>query len=81
MRHGGQQQRIEARVEDLWPEDRWVKAQVGVSVAGRSGSWMKPCAIRIIHVEEMRSTGLVVWASKPLRGFPGLASKPVAPVC
>jgi hypothetical protein len=36
------------------------QAQVGYSVAGRSGSRVTSCAIRIIHVEEKRSAGFPV---------------------
>jgi hypothetical protein len=36
------------------------QAQVGYSVVGRSGGRVTPCAIRIIHVEETRSTGFPV---------------------
>ena len=69
MQHGGQRWRIEARVGDLWPEDRWVKAQVGGSIAGRSGGQVTPCAIRIVHVEETRNTGFAVWPQNCGAGF------------
>jgi hypothetical protein len=36
---------------------------------------MMPCAIRIVHVEEMRSAGFPVWASKSLQRFLGLSIK------
>jgi hypothetical protein len=42
------------------------QAQVDYSVAGRSGGWMMPCAILIVHVEETRSAGFSDWASKPV---------------
>jgi hypothetical protein len=36
------------------------QAQVGYSVAGRSGSRVTSCAIRIVHMEEKRSAGFPV---------------------
>jgi hypothetical protein len=52
--------RIEAGVGDLVQRIRDDQAQVGYSVTGRSGGWVMPCAIHIIHVEEMRCAGFPV---------------------
>ena len=80
MRHGVRRRRIKARVGDLWPEDRWVEAQAGGSVAGRSGSHVTPCAIRIVLVEETRNTGFAVWPQNRLLRFGGLGLKTTATV-
>jgi hypothetical protein len=50
---------IKAKVGDLVRigDDQ---AQVRYSVAERSGGQVTPCAIRIVHVEEMRSEGFPV---------------------
>jgi hypothetical protein len=42
------------------------QVQVGYSVARRSGGRVTLCAIRIVHVEETRSVGFSIWASKPM---------------
>jgi hypothetical protein len=52
--------RIEAGVRDLVQRIRDDQAQVAYSVAGRSRDQVTLYAIRIIHVEEMRSTGFLV---------------------
>jgi hypothetical protein len=64
------------------------QAQVKYSVAKRSRDQVIQCTIHIIHVEKTRSTGFLVYpqnrwqwfvsglASKPLRWFLSLASKP-----
>jgi hypothetical protein len=36
------------------------QAQVGYSMARRSGGRVMSCAIRIVHVEEIRSAGFLV---------------------
>jgi hypothetical protein len=46
---------IEVGVGDLVWRIRNDQAQVGYSVAGRSGGRVTPCAIHIVYVEEMRS--------------------------
>jgi hypothetical protein len=52
-------------------------AQVGYSVAGRSGGQVMPCAICTAHVE-MRSAGFFVEPPNQGRWFvSGLASKPL----
>jgi hypothetical protein len=67
--------RIEAGVGDLVRRIGDDQAQVRYSVAKRSGGRMMPCAIRIVHVEETRSAGFPVWASKSLQRFLGLSIK------
>jgi hypothetical protein len=62
--------RIEVRVGDLVRRIEDDQAQVGYSVAGRSGGRVTSCVICIVHVEETRSVS-----------FFGLASKPVVTVC
>jgi hypothetical protein len=52
--------RIEAAVGDLVQRIRDDQAQVGYSVAGRSGCQVLPCVIHIVHMEEMRSAGFPV---------------------
>jgi hypothetical protein len=52
--------RIEVGVGDLVQRIRDDQAQVGYSVAGRSGGRVASCVIRIVHVEEMRSAGFPV---------------------
>jgi hypothetical protein len=52
--------RIEAGVGDLVWRIEDDQIQVGYSVAERSGGRVTPCAIRIVHVEETRSTGFSV---------------------
>jgi hypothetical protein len=52
--------RTEVGVGDLVQRIGDDQAQVGYSVVGRSGGRVTPCAIRIIHVEETRSTGFPV---------------------
>jgi hypothetical protein len=52
--------RIEVGVRDLVQRIRDDQAQVRYSVAGRSGGRVTPCVIRIVHVEETRSTDFLV---------------------
>jgi hypothetical protein len=52
--------RIKARVGDLVRRIRDDQVQVGYSATERLGGEMMPCVIRIIHVEETRSTGFPV---------------------
>jgi hypothetical protein len=52
--------RIEAGVGDLVQRIRDDQAQVRYSVVGRSGGQVTPCAIHIVHLEEMRSTSFPV---------------------
>jgi hypothetical protein len=52
--------RIKAGVEDLVRSIRDDQAQVGYLVAGRPGDRVILCVIRIIHMEETRSTGFLV---------------------
>ncbi len=52
--------RIEAGVEDLVQRIENDQAQVGYSVAGRSGGPVTASAIHIVPVEEMRSAGFPV---------------------
>jgi hypothetical protein len=52
--------RIKAGVRDLVQRIGDDQAQVGYSMARRSGGWVTPYAICIIHVEEMRSVGFPV---------------------
>jgi hypothetical protein len=52
--------RINAGVGDLVCRIGDDQAQVRYSVAGRSGGQVTSCVIRIIHVEETRSTGFPV---------------------
>jgi hypothetical protein len=52
--------RIKAGVGDLVWRIEDDQAQVGYSVAGRSGGWVTPCAIHIVHMEEMRRTSFPV---------------------
>jgi hypothetical protein len=51
---------IEAGVGDLVRRIRDDQAQVGSSVGGRSVGRVTPCAIHIVHMEEMRSMGFLV---------------------
>jgi hypothetical protein len=48
---------IEAGVGDLVRRIGDDQAQVGSSVGGRSVGQVTPCAIHIVHMEEMRSMG------------------------
>jgi hypothetical protein len=52
--------RIKAGVGDLVWRIEDDQAQVGYSVAGRLGGWVTPCAIHIVHMEEMRRTSFLV---------------------
>jgi hypothetical protein len=52
--------RIEVGVGDLVRRIGDDQAQVSYSVAGRSEGRVIPCAIRIVHVEETRSTSFLV---------------------
>jgi hypothetical protein len=52
--------RIKAGVGDLVRSIRDDQAQVGYLVAGRPGDRVILCVIRIIHMEETRSTGFPV---------------------
>jgi hypothetical protein len=52
--------RTKAGVGDLVRRIKDDQAQVGYSVAGQSGGQVAPCAIRIIHMEEMRSASFPV---------------------
>jgi hypothetical protein len=52
--------RIEVGVGDLVWRIGDDQTQVGYSMAGRSGGWVTPCMIRIIHMEETRSAGFPV---------------------
>jgi hypothetical protein len=52
--------RIKAGVGDLVWRIRDDQTQVGYSMAGRSGGRVTPCAIRIIHMKEMRSASFLV---------------------
>jgi hypothetical protein len=70
--------RIETRVGDLVRRIGDDQAQVEYLVAEGSGGRVTPCAIRIVHVEETRSAGFPVWASKMVVWFvSGLATKPL----
>jgi hypothetical protein len=51
---------IEAGVGDLVRRIRDDQAQVGYSVAGRSGGRKTSCAIHIIHMKETISAGFPV---------------------
>jgi hypothetical protein len=51
--------RIEAGVGNLVWRIGDDQAQVGYSVAGRSGGRVTSCAIRIVHVDEMISVGFL----------------------
>jgi hypothetical protein len=66
--------RIEAGVVDMVRRIEDDQTQVGYSVVGRSGGRVMPCAIRIIHVEEMRSVIHHVRSTSYM-------SKPVSMVC
>jgi hypothetical protein len=55
---------IEVGVGDLVRRIKDDQAQVGYSMTGRLRGQVTPCAIRIVHVEEMRNTDFSVWASK-----------------
>jgi hypothetical protein len=67
---------IEAGVGDFVQRIGDDQAQVVYSVVRRSGGWVMPCAIHIIHVEETRSAGFLVWPQNQWRWFvSGLASK------
>jgi hypothetical protein len=48
---------IDAGVGDLVQRIRDDQAQVGCLVAGGLGGWVTPCVIRIVYVEETKSTG------------------------
>jgi hypothetical protein len=48
------------RIGDLVQRIRDDQAQVGYSMAGRSGGRMMPCAIHIVHMEETRSVGFLI---------------------
>jgi hypothetical protein len=52
--------RIETGVGDLVQRIGDDEAQVEYLVAGLLGGWVMPCAIRIVHMEETRSTGFPV---------------------
>jgi hypothetical protein len=53
------------------------QAQVGYSVAGRSGGQMTLCAVYTVH-EEMRSVDFLVWPQNQGQWFVnGLALKPL----
>jgi hypothetical protein len=52
--------RIKAGVGDLVRRIEVDQAQVGYTVAGRSGSRVTLCAIRIVDVKETRSVGFPV---------------------
>jgi hypothetical protein len=52
--------RIKEGVGDLVRRIRDDQARVGYSVAGQSRGQVMPCAIRIIHMEEMRSVGFPI---------------------
>jgi hypothetical protein len=52
--------RIKVGVADLVQRIGDDQAQVGYSVAERSGGPVTPCVIRIIHMEETRSVGFSV---------------------
>jgi hypothetical protein len=54
------------------------QAQVGYSVAGRSGGQVTLCTVRTVH-DEMRSVGFLVEPQNQGRRFFGLTSKPVTP--
>jgi hypothetical protein len=56
--------RVEAEVGDLVRRIRDDQTQVRYSVAARSEGWVTPFVICIIHVDETRSIGFPVWASK-----------------
>jgi hypothetical protein len=51
---------IDAGVGDLVQRIRDDQAQVGCLVAGGLGGWVTPCVIRIVYVEETKSTGFSV---------------------
>jgi hypothetical protein len=52
--------RIEAGVGDLVRRIGDDQAQVGYSVAGRSGGRVTSCVICIVHVKKMRSADFLV---------------------
>jgi hypothetical protein len=51
---------IEAGVGDLVQRIGDDQTQIRYSVARRSGGWVMPYAIRIVHVEETKSTDFPV---------------------
>jgi hypothetical protein len=51
---------IEVVVGDMVQRIGDDQAQVGYSVAGRSGGRVTPCAIHIIHMMETRSAGFLI---------------------
>jgi hypothetical protein len=66
--------RIQTRVGDLMQRTGDDQAQVGYSVAGRSGGRMMSCVICTMHME-MRSTSFLVEPQNQGRRFPDLGLK------
>jgi hypothetical protein len=60
-----------AGVEDLVQRTGDGQAQVGYSVAGRSGGRLMPCVVYTVHME-MRSTSFLVESQNQGQRFPGL---------
>jgi hypothetical protein len=69
--------KIMAGVGDLVQRTGDEQAQVGYSVAGRSGGRVMLCAVCTVH-KETRSADFLIWPQNKGRRFiSGLASKPL----
>jgi hypothetical protein len=66
--------RIVTEVGDLMQMTGDGQAQVGYSVAGRSGGWVTPCTVCTVH-KEMRSASFLVEPQNQGRWFSDLALK------
>jgi hypothetical protein len=68
---------IVAEVGDLMRRTGDSQAQVGYSVAGRSGGRVTPCAVCIMHEETRIASFLIESQNQGRRFVSGLASKPL----
>jgi hypothetical protein len=71
--------RIVPRVGDLVQRTGDGQAQIGYSVAERSGGQVTSCAVCTVHMK-IRSAGFWFSLKTKIDGFPVCASKLVAPV-